>query len=143
MENTVSRIKQYIDYKGVSVRRFEESVGFSNGSFASQFKNNKTIGVDKVENILHIYPDINPDWLLTGRGEMCRTGETISETSETNAPTLTPMEERLLALIKEKDAKIEEQARLIGRLEAESEISNKKSDNSMDAGDATCVAAVG
>ena len=72
MENTVHRIKQYIDSKGMSVRKFEESVGFSNGSFASQFKNNKTIGADKVENILHIYPDINPEWLLTGKGPMLR-----------------------------------------------------------------------
>lgn len=70
MGNTVSRIKEYIDYKCISIRKFEESLGFSNGSFASQFKNNKTIGVDKVENILHIYDDINPEWLLTGKGNM-------------------------------------------------------------------------
>ncbi|MEN5130683.1 S24 family peptidase [Elizabethkingia anophelis] len=73
MSSTVNRIKQFIDLKGISVRKFEESVGFSNGSFASQYKNNKTIGVDKVENILHFYPELNPEWLLTGRGEMIKT----------------------------------------------------------------------
>lgn len=72
MSNTVSRIKQYIDYKGLSVRKFEETTGFSNGAFASQFKNKKTIGVDKVENILQVYDDINPIWLLTGEGEMLK-----------------------------------------------------------------------
>lgn len=70
MNTTVHRIKQYIDFKGISIRKFEESIGFSNGSFASQFKNNKTIGVDKVENILQFYSEINPVWLLTGKGEM-------------------------------------------------------------------------
>lgn len=70
MQSTVARIKEYIDYKGISVRKFEELNGFSNGSFASQFKNNKTIGVDKVENILHNFKDINPIWLLTGVGAM-------------------------------------------------------------------------
>lgn len=39
--------------------------------------------------------------------------------------------------------KIEAQAKEIGRLEQELENSHKKSDNSMDAGDATCAAAVG
>ncbi|MBT0573695.1 peptidase S24 [Riemerella anatipestifer] len=70
--NTVSRIKEFIEYKGISVRGFEESVGFSNGSFASQYKNNRTIGVDKVENILREYTEINPEWLLTGRGSMLK-----------------------------------------------------------------------
>lgn len=70
METTVQRIKRYIDKKGISVRTFEKSIGFSNGSFASQFKNNKTIGIDKVENILQYYTDINPTWLLTGKGSM-------------------------------------------------------------------------
>lgn len=70
MSNTVKRIKEYINYRGISVRRFEESVGFSNGAFASQFKRNKTIGVDRVEKILEVYTDLNPIWLLTGCGNM-------------------------------------------------------------------------
>ncbi|MCP2028730.1 phage repressor protein C with HTH and peptisase S24 domain [Flavobacterium sp. HSC-32F16] len=69
-ENTIKRIKQYLDHKGVRVRAFERVVGMSNGSFASQLKNNKTIGVDKLENILQQYPDINSEWLLRGHGEM-------------------------------------------------------------------------
>ena len=32
MSNTVSRIKEFIDFKGLSVRKFEETVGFSNGA---------------------------------------------------------------------------------------------------------------
>ncbi|MDR2622144.1 MAG: hypothetical protein LBC48_06135 [Dysgonamonadaceae bacterium] len=67
---TIQRIKEYIDYKGISNKRFEESIGFSNGAFASQLKKSKTIGVDKLENILSAYPDINPMWLLKGEGEM-------------------------------------------------------------------------
>lgn len=70
--NTIHRIKEYIDYKGISVRLFEKSIGMSNGSFASQLKNGKTIGVDKLENILHTYNEINPDWLLTKNGPMLR-----------------------------------------------------------------------
>jgi phage repressor protein C with HTH and peptisase S24 domain len=69
-ETTLQRIKQYIDFKGLRISSFEKEVGMSNGSFASQLKNNKTIGVDKLENILNKYPEINPIWILTGKGEM-------------------------------------------------------------------------
>lgn len=72
MENTLDRIKEYIDFKNISIRAFEISCGFSNGSFASQLKNRKTMGIDKVENILNIYKDINGHWLITGNGEMIR-----------------------------------------------------------------------
>lgn len=71
-ENTLQRIKQYIDFKGVRVSVFEREIGMSNGSFASQLKNNKTIGVDKLENILKKYADINAEWLLTGQGSMLK-----------------------------------------------------------------------
>ncbi|MDR6764484.1 hypothetical protein J2Y38_004717 [Flavobacterium sp. 2755] len=71
-ENTINRIKQYLDYKGVRVGAFEKVVGMSNGSFASQLKHNKTIGVDKLENILKKYTDIDIEWLLTGEGDMIK-----------------------------------------------------------------------
>lgn len=70
MGNIVDRIKHYIDSKGISVRKFEESVGFSNGAFSRQYKKGKTIGVDKLESILEVYTDINPEWLLSGEGTM-------------------------------------------------------------------------
>lgn len=74
-EGTLSRIKKYLDYKGISNRAFEMQFGFSNGSFASQLKNEKTIGVDRLENILNEYTDINVEWLLTGKGSMLRDSE--------------------------------------------------------------------
>jgi FtsZ-binding cell division protein ZapB len=68
--STLERIKEFIDYKGITNQKFEKSIGFSNGAFASQLKNNRTIGVDKLENIIKMYPDLNPAWLLTGMGKM-------------------------------------------------------------------------
>ena len=69
-ENTLSRLRQYLDCKGITNRAFEIQFGFSNGSFASQLKRGGTIGVDRLENILCEYKDINIEWLLTGRGNM-------------------------------------------------------------------------
>lgn len=70
--NTLVRIKEFIDFKGLSVSLFEKEVGMSNGSFASQLKNNKTIGVDKLENILKKHSQLSPEWLLTGKGTMLK-----------------------------------------------------------------------
>lgn len=70
---TLQRIKIFIDNKGITIKAFEESVGFSNGAFGSQLRNNKTIGVDKIENILSVYPELSPEWLLTGKGTMLKT----------------------------------------------------------------------
>lgn len=68
----LDRIKEYIDSKGISISAFEKSIGMSNASFGKSLKNKGAIGSDKLENILNIYSDINPDWLLTGRGEMLK-----------------------------------------------------------------------
>ncbi|MCO5254181.1 MAG: hypothetical protein M9892_07460 [Bacteroidetes bacterium] len=67
---TLERIKEFIDYKGISIKKFEEIIGYSNGAFASQLKRKRSIGVDKLENILSFFPEINPNWLITGEGNM-------------------------------------------------------------------------
>lgn len=71
----LERIKEYMDYKGISIAAFERSIGMSNASFGKSLKNGKAIGTDKLENILSIYNDINPNWLLTGEGSMFRNDE--------------------------------------------------------------------
>lgn len=71
----LERIKEYIDYKNISISAFEKSLGMSNASFSKSLKSGKGIGTDKLENILTIYFDISPDWLLTGEGPMLRNTE--------------------------------------------------------------------
>lgn len=66
----LNRLKQFIDFKGISVSAFEHSVGMSNASFGKSLKNNGAIGTDKLEKILNVYPEISPTWLLTGEGNM-------------------------------------------------------------------------
>lgn len=109
-ENTLSRIKEYLDYKGISNRAFEMQFGFSNGSFASQLKNGKTIGVDRLENILNVYVDINVEWLLTGRGSMLRNELATTATEPTIIYKSDPKDAEI---IKAKQMIIERDAELI------------------------------
>lgn len=83
MENITKisdRIKQFIDYKKITINKFSDSVGTSNSYFNKLIKNGTTIGSDKIENILQAYPEINPIWLVTGKGEMIN-GYNQKETS--------------------------------------------------------------
>lgn len=86
---------------------------------------------------------VSCEWLVLGRGDM------MSRTPQEAPLCDSTLENHLLAMLKEKDAKIEEQARQIGRLEAEVEILKtenktlKKGTHSTDAEDAGSVAAVG
>jgi len=73
MANTLQRLKEFIDLQPFTLSSFEKFVGFSNGSLASQIKNNKTIGVDKIEHILRLFPNLSANWLFTGEGEMFKT----------------------------------------------------------------------
>lgn len=70
MESAVKqRIKEYIKYKGLSVRQFCISIGASPAFVANIVK---SIQPDKIDSIANQYPDLNTGWLLTGEGEMIR-----------------------------------------------------------------------
>jgi hypothetical protein len=68
---SIERILQFIDFKGISKYEFLKKTGLSNGFLDK----NRAIGTDKCEKILGIYPEISPEWLLTGKGDMVRKAE--------------------------------------------------------------------
>lgn len=70
MANVVTRIKDFIDFKGIAISAFEKSIGMSNASFGKSLRNGGAIGSDKLENILNVYPELSVTWLFTGVGEM-------------------------------------------------------------------------
>ncbi|MDY3520688.1 peptidase S24 [Riemerella anatipestifer] len=62
------RVVQFIEYKGISKYKFCKDLGFSN----KFLDNSSNMGTDKACKILHYFPEINPEWLLTGKGEMIK-----------------------------------------------------------------------
>lgn len=64
------RLGKYIEYKGISFYAFENSLNVSRGSISKAVKDGKSIGSNVIENIMSVYTDINPVWLVMGKGEM-------------------------------------------------------------------------
>ena len=117
----LERLKEYIDFKGISIAAFEKSIGMSNASFGKSLKNKGAIGTDKLENILSVYTDISPIWLISGVGDM------IANDHSTKQLTI---EDKLLSIIQEKDIVIREQAEEIGQLRERIEQMERQKDAS-------------
>lgn len=81
----LDRIKQFIDSEGIAVSAFEKSIGMSNASFGKSLRSGGAIGTDKLENILSVYPNLSPNWLLTGEGAMLK-GEDLPVAHQTTSP---------------------------------------------------------
>ena len=73
MTNISDRIAIYVRTKGLSIRALEQSIGCSNGVISRCVTKKTDISSAWVSKIIETYNDINPDWLLTGQGEMLRT----------------------------------------------------------------------
>lgn len=70
MSDTIKeRLIAYLKYKGVNNSEFGRIIGVSNAYISSI---RKSIQPDKVEKISSNFPDLNIDWLITGKGEMLR-----------------------------------------------------------------------
>ncbi|MBS7253519.1 helix-turn-helix transcriptional regulator [Flavobacterium branchiicola] len=61
-------MREYLDYKGITKYKFCNDLGFSN----KFLDNSSNMGTDKACKILHHYPDLNSEWLLTGNGTMIK-----------------------------------------------------------------------
>ena len=69
------RLEQFIKNQGFSVRAFEISIGASDGMIRRAIKNNTDIQSKWLSVISDNYPNLNIDWLLTGRGSMLKSEE--------------------------------------------------------------------
>lgn len=69
---SIERIYQYIKVKSIKPTRFEKQVGLSNGYLGTQLKRESDLGESVLNKIINNCLDINPEWLLTGVGDMLR-----------------------------------------------------------------------
>ena len=80
------RIVEYLDYRGITKEDFYSKTEISPSNFKGNAAKSE-LGGDKIAKILTCYPDINAEWLLTGKGEMLS-----EQKSRTDLSRFTPLE---------------------------------------------------
>ena len=75
MATIFSNIKERVLYisenKGIAREKFFDDLGITYGNFKGKAKE-KALSSDILAKIVTKYPDVSPEWLLTGRGEMLK-----------------------------------------------------------------------
>ncbi|SFD10009.1 S24 family peptidase [Flavobacterium phragmitis] len=78
----IQRLYEYINYKGIKPKPFENKIGLSNGYLGKQLKRNADLGESILLRVLENCPDLNPVWLLLGNESMLKdtnSGNPVSE----------------------------------------------------------------
>ena len=80
VDETYKRVEEIINYKRLNIRSFEEIIDVSNNSIGTAIRRKSSFKSNVLNKILHSFPEINPTWLLTGKGEMFLNG--VAKASE-------------------------------------------------------------
>lgn len=75
------RLKNFISYRNMSIRAFQEAACLSNSFVASI---DQSIAPKTRAKIQSAFPDLNMSWLLTGEGEMLRHAQSQNITGNNN-----------------------------------------------------------
>ncbi len=70
----IDRLYQYLNYQAMSAYAFEHHCELSNGYLGKQFKGKGNIGSAILIKVEEKFPDLNIQWLVTGKGKMIRYG---------------------------------------------------------------------
>lgn len=82
-----SRLLQFAEHQGFKKEKFYREIGIDGANFRG--KNALSdLGSEKIVSILTIFPELNSDWLLLGRGEMLRQPATHIATSPGDNPSV-------------------------------------------------------
>lgn len=69
MNNIIDRLERIMNIKGLSDNKLTVDAGLSIGLIGKARKKRSGLHSDTIEKILYAYPDINPTWFITGKGE--------------------------------------------------------------------------
>ena len=118
----IQRLKQFIEYKGISVRKFEQNCDIKISTIQTAITKNTAIGSDKLIKIADNFRDLNMNWLFLGVGSMINDGDYNYNEPSLKAQKNTKSDENSNILILELTRQIKE-------LTAENAVLKYKMDN--------------
>lgn len=75
-----NRLRQFLEFKGIKVATFEKQICVANQTIRKALTNNTSITTAVLEKILISFPELNANWLLTGKGSMLNDSAKVPET---------------------------------------------------------------
>lgn len=118
MANFSDNLAAFLNKKGISIRALEQQIGCSNGVISRSINKGTDISSQWASKIIEIYPDLNPTWLLLGKGEMLLSNPTSTAENTTTQYLETRPQSDVWAYIKDKDREIGRLNQEIGMLKA-------------------------
>lgn len=78
-----SRLLQFAEYQGLKKEEFYRQIGIDGANFRGKNALSE-LGSEKIVSILSTFLNLNPDWLLLGKGEMLRSDaqKTVSSSAD-------------------------------------------------------------
>jgi transcriptional regulator with XRE-family HTH domain len=75
-----NRLKEFMLSKSVSAAEFADRIGVQRSNISHILNGRNNPGAQFLEKLLTAFPDLNADWLITGRGEMLKNEKISPET---------------------------------------------------------------
>ena len=85
----IERFDKYMEIKGLNDNKVTIQLGLSVGVLGKSRKPDRDLSDKVVEQILNFYTDLNAVWLLTGEGEMFKTGTELNSANDCNCEEVT------------------------------------------------------
>lgn len=91
----ITRIKELINYYGISTRAFALKIGINQPTLDRMLKGINALNLNCVLAILSKCPEISADWLLCGEGEMLRSSNKEAERISKLIDTITTLQDAI------------------------------------------------
>lgn len=81
-----NRLRQIIEYYNISIRKFSSLISTNESTIRKILSKNTSIQSNNLQKIAENFPQINLDWLITGRGEMLLMEQQQEKQQKTPSP---------------------------------------------------------
>ncbi|WP_143961620.1 hypothetical protein [Litoribacter populi] len=75
MNDIVDRIGEFAKVRNISIRKIEHAIGASNGTLSKSIGKERDIQTRWLAKFMVEFPEVNPTWLLTGKGSVLLNSE--------------------------------------------------------------------
>ncbi len=70
VENFGIRLKRVLDHHGITAYKLGKAIGYSNAAIGNMLAGKSNPSFDFVARLMELYPMLNGNWLVVGRGDM-------------------------------------------------------------------------